>query len=406
MLPKWKTSRNLLLGFGLLIFILALTALVSYQQIRRIDRNVTQVVDVEYPLERAVLEMKLRAGETAGAVFDYVRERDPAKEERARDSEVAFQRTVAEFNALAQTDEEKLVGQEVSTQYEEFKRSGYEIMSLADQQYAAFLLFRKDVNEVGVLINEGFQTAIDRTAPDGMKKLEAALEMEVGIEDAFGAIEAYIAEPDPTLRLEILDAQTHFGEFEAMYRETSLSAYEESWLNRISEDFEETVNAGNQIMAGTDTLGEQLGWFEQDLGGITAYIDGEIQPLIDASAVDAIASAKDSANTAARWILALSIIGILIGGISAWAISRGIIKRLRELFRGIEIAGSGKLNHRMNVDAKGEFGQLALAFNRMMNDLGRSADGLRKSEETAWTLLNAPSDSVMLMSCCASVAFL
>jgi len=57
---KWKTSRKLLFGFGLLITIVALISLVAYQRIQDIDRDVAQVVDVEEPLERAILEMEIQ----------------------------------------------------------------------------------------------------------------------------------------------------------------------------------------------------------------------------------------------------------------------------------------------------------------------------------------------------------
>jgi len=270
-------------------------------------------------------------------------------------------------------------------------------MSLTDQRYVALQMFQADAKEVADLVDIRLQRAIDRTASDGVKKLEAVLKMEASVDRTSNAIEAYIARPDPTLRQEVTDAQALFEESAVTYRGTIASVYEESWLSHIDQKFEETVNTGNELIILTDKLHKHLGELEQSLEGISAYIDDQIQPVLHASAVAAAEEAKRSTDVATRLLIALGIIGILIGTISAWATSRGIIKPLRDLFRGIEIAGSGKLEHRLNVNAKGEFGQLALAFNRMLNDLERSTDAVRRNEDTAWTLLNAPDESAMLV---------
>jgi len=57
---KWRTSRKLLLGFGLLIFIVALITLISYQKIQNIDKDVVQVVDVAHNSGIAKKVVKLR----------------------------------------------------------------------------------------------------------------------------------------------------------------------------------------------------------------------------------------------------------------------------------------------------------------------------------------------------------
>lgn len=394
---KWKISRQMLAGFGLLIVIVSVITLISYQKIQNIDRDVAQVVDVEQPLERAVLQMEIRAGEVARAVFDYLKDRTPSDREKARDSMVAFERIAAEYDMLAQTDEKKHLGQEVAKLYKRFEKSGYEIMALVDQRYVALQILQKDAKEIDDVIDKRLQMTIDRTAADGMKKLEAALEMEVSVDRTINSIEAYMVRPDPTLRQGALNAQALFEQSVVAYRETIPSAYEESWLSHIDQKFKETVNTGNEIITTTDRLYGHLDEFKIGLEGITAYIHNEVQPLIHDRAVGAAGDAKRSTTAATRSLITLGIIGILIGIISAWATSRGVIKPLRELFREIQIAGSGNLEHRMNVNAKGEFGRLALAFNRMLNDLERAADTIRRNEETVWSLLNAPDDSAILI---------
>ncbi|MCZ6814907.1 MAG: hypothetical protein O7F14_12730 [Alphaproteobacteria bacterium] len=89
---RWGVSAKLWLGFGALMLVVVVAGLVSSLYIDEIDRKLRQVVEVEEPLERAVLEMKINAGETARAVLDYVRELETEYLEVMRDSEADFER--------------------------------------------------------------------------------------------------------------------------------------------------------------------------------------------------------------------------------------------------------------------------------------------------------------------------
>jgi len=89
---RWGVSAKPWLGFGSLMLVVVVAGLVSSLYIDEIDRKLRQVVEVEEPLERAVLEMKINAGETARAVLDYVRELETEYLEVMRDSEADFER--------------------------------------------------------------------------------------------------------------------------------------------------------------------------------------------------------------------------------------------------------------------------------------------------------------------------
>jgi len=304
---------------------------------------------------------------------------------------------MTQFNELSQAEEMERVGQEITLLYEEFKDSGYEVMTSVDQQYIALQIFRENVRELDDLMNEPFLPAIDTNDPEGLKKLEAGLEMESGIDETFSAVEAYISEADPIMQQNALEAQSKFEQFADIYRATSLSVYEESWLNAINNDFKETVDAGNALIVDTDNLNSQIAQFEQGFIEINDYMDSQALPLIHVQTTKAINNARNSSETAHKWLLSLSILAILFGCLFALAISRSIKKGFKDIFRGIEKITNGKLDHRLNVDAKGEFGQLAIAFNRMLNDLGRSVDTLRRNEEMAWALLNASGEAAVLI---------
>ena len=249
---------------------------------------------------------------------------------------------------------------------------GDEIVTLAERRHSAMETFRLRVLEIDELIDEKLQKAIVRTAPDAMTKLEAALDMEINIHEAFAAIEGYAARPNPALRREVEDAEADFKRFETQYRETGLSAEERGWLDRIGMEFTDAVAAGDRIVAITDALDANIEALEVYLGTMDALLDYEIQPLIREAKVKAAEAVTRSTAWAGFLLLVLGAVGLAITGANAWALSRGIVGPIRALVSGTEIIGAGALGHRIEIRSKDEFGQLAAAFNRMMENLARA----------------------------------
>ena len=77
----------------------------------------------------------------------------------------------------------------------------------------------------------------------------------------------------------------------------------------------------------------------------------------------------EAQRLAANLTLALMIVLAFTVTISSVVIARGIAKPLDELTIGVEIIGTGDLEHRVAVKTKDELGQLASAFNKMTGNL-------------------------------------
>ncbi|MFC2032458.1 PAS domain S-box protein [Chloroflexota bacterium] len=395
--PRPTITRWLWLGFGLLILVLALTSLIYYWQMRRIDSDVAQVVEVQEPLERTVLQMQIAVDDTANAASDYAKNRDPSDAKRIHDYSLDFERLAAEFSNLTQTDEMNTLGQDMKALHDQFNESASETVALVDKQDALVLSFRKDVEDLDEFINEMLQPTIEGTSPDTIQKMKATLNMQDSLDSVSMAVDAYITRPDSSLLEQVLGAPEDFRQAYAMYHKTSLSVYENIWLSSMNEQFTEIAGTGTEIIQITDELHQLLGEFQITSGQINAYLSDQVQPLVHAQAVQVSEHIHTSVSSGSTWLLILGIIGILIGSTSVWAISRNVTSPIRQLAEGAAIVSKGRLDHRFNIDAKGEFGQLAFALNQMLDSLGRSRDALGESEEFAWELLDA-TDYVVIMT--------
>lgn len=394
--PKHTIASMLWLGFGLLVLVLALSALVYYWQIQRTGNDISRIVEIQEPLGQAASEMHIQIITIDRAVSDYLRTRDPAGLEKARDAEVGFEIANAQFTGLAPTDQSRYLGQELDGLFENLKGTLYRIMALVDRQYSTLLLYKEDIKEINYFIGGMLQATINESSPDTARKLEAALGMQQGLTGLSGAIDAYIAGSAPEIQQDILDAQESFRQSSAMYRETSLSAYEIGWLDYMDAKFEEASDNSAEVMAITDDLNIFLAGFDRSLGEIDSYLVNEVQPSMRALANTVSEGVQHSSGSSATALLVLGIIGIIIGGACILVLNRRITGPLRDLVNGASVVSSGRLHHRFNIDAGGEFGQVARAFNQMLENLGRSSEALGESEELAWTLLDATKDTVIL----------
>ena len=90
-------GKKLFLGFGILVLFVAVSGAVSIIMVQRIDADVVKLAQVEEPLEQAVLEMEINAGEAVRGVLDYVRHRQVEDRILVDDSIADFQLFATEF---------------------------------------------------------------------------------------------------------------------------------------------------------------------------------------------------------------------------------------------------------------------------------------------------------------------
>lgn len=390
-----KIGHKLKLNSLVVLALLTVMIAVAIFSISRIQKDVRQLVEVEEPLEQAILEMEINAGEAARAVLRYVWDPEERDLDRMRDSERDFERYAQEFERLAETEEERVLGRKVMENYREFKTLGDEITSIAKRRFYDLQRFRRAVTAIDALIDEKLQLAIDRSAADALTKLEAALYMEINIVEAFSAIEGYILQSKPELKRVILDAEAGFKRFEAQYRGTRISADEKQWLDVIDETFAEAVTAGNEIIGLTDRLREKLEKFGGVLEEIDRILDDEIQVLIQEETRRAAQDARDAGENA---IAVMVVVGLMIFGSLAgvnWLVSRGIVDGVNRLSEGAREFGRGNLDHRVEAQTKDELGALADAFNLMADRRKSDEATLKESEANFRTTFNSIGDAVI-----------
>ena len=385
----WTVARRLWLGVGTMAAVLTISGLISYWLVRRVEIDLFRITQVEEPLEEAVLEMEINAGKTAQTVLHHLWTPEHRDIDRMHDAERNFERFMKEFEQLAETDQQRALGRKVAGIYRDFKRLGDEIVSMSDRRKVDIEIFRRDVEEIDALIDEKLQPAIDRTSAEGLTKIEAALDMEVSIGEAFAAIDSYLLEPGRAFLEKIADSEAEFQRHKAQYRGTHLSADEEKWLTQIDKNFAEVVKMGGEIVALTDQLHEKLARFEAGLNEIDTILDEKIHPLIDAETQRAANDAHRSAQTLTTLTTVMGLLGlILVTGVT-WNVTRNVVRSIRRLTAGVDRFGRGDFDHRIQITGRDELNRLAVTLNEMARDRKQAGEALRDSELRSRTLLES-----------------
>lgn len=80
-------------------------------------------------------------------------------------------------------------------------------------------------------------------------------------------------------------------------------------------------------------------------------------------------TAREAVEKASRYIIYLSAIGLLLGGIGAFVMATVMVKPIKLLVSGVRAIGEGKFHQRINIRRRDEIGELTLAFNDMAKGL-------------------------------------
>ncbi len=112
---------------------------------------------------------------------------------------------------------------------------------------------------------------------------------------------------------------------------------------------------------------------------------------------DSVKEQKSSIDTGKNLFLIVGIIITAGGLLIAFIVSRGITKALLKLTKGAETIGKGNLEYRIDIKSKDELGQLAAAFNQMVERRSQAEVALQKSEYYFRSLLQNMHEDILVI---------
>ena len=387
-------ARKILIGFAVILALGAAAMLVTYRGLKRVEREMTGLAEVNEPANSATHEMEINVNGIAIGTLGYLSTPAARFREMVSKDQSDFDRFHAKYVRLASTDRERQFGRQMAQLYQDFERRGEEMMVRRDQQAAAFAAVVQSLEEMDDRIDNQLQAKLDPHRPGDAVKLEALNGVEADIAEVGMWLAEYRRSHQERYKVLI---SSNVEECRATIRRLNeledLTADERQAVADLEEAFHRTMDGVGTIMADEDYLRDASGRFVVLRDEMDRLLDEGMQPL----AVELLARPRREADAAAalvarsvRWLIPLFLLAAACVGA---LLLRGITTPLRLLKSGTEAVSRGDLSHRIALDSRDEFADLAEQFNFMVSRLQetlvskeRLEDSQRQLEQTVGAL--------------------
>ena len=222
------------------------------------------------------------------------------------------------------------------------------------------------------------------------------LEMQASVRRTVRNALSYEEDADPDDRSRVAESAADFQGFAARFLRTAetdtervaaeaaigLFAEHMAVTNRLLDtvdelDLVELGTAAEELRVEQRTLEELLAY---DLENVDRVLGEDLGLLIRAELLAARDDIAESYRTAIVWTVLVTIGGLMVGGMTAFGITRSIAGPIRQLTRDAIRISRGDLSQPVTVSSGGEVGVLAEALNQMTESL-TEASGLERLVE-------------------------
>jgi signal transduction histidine kinase len=355
-------ARKLAIGLSLLSFIGIGAMLVVVWGLATANHALRHLSEIREPISRASNEMEINLKGVGLGVFKYLDSGDERARRQVEDDATDFEVFHGRYFDLAQTYAELELWRELGALFDVFRTLGFSLMWKKD-------VVASKVAEVAVNLNE-----LDHL-------VAGQLRGELGVDDrtliAWLDVEADIA---AVVAWRATYRRTHREEYRARIRRSddalrSSAALLRSMLSSPREQVElgsildRTMALLQEIIAADEHLEAEATRFDALRNTIGEILDGQVQPL----AYQSLYAPRLEAEAATRRVEDALWILIPFFAMSALAVgmilNRIITRPIERLTQGTAAIREGSLGFRVERMGNDELGELADAFNGMVEQL-------------------------------------
>ncbi len=378
--------HKILTGLGAIIGIGLLSMLLTYSGLTTIKQALQTISEIEEPASAAAYEMEINAIGTGMGVLKYLDTGDARYRDRVAKDEGDFERFLAQYQQLADSVEERALGQKIARLYREYRNIGETLINKKDQQDRLATAVADTFEQARATLDELLQRSIAEQQQDDFDRLTTVIAMNTEIAEVSSWLGNYLLTLNPQYRTRIYTTTEKFGEQLAEFQRLALSNEDEHRSIEIEARFQQTDTLIKRVLALNDTLQENVHKFLK----LRAEMDEVLDEQIQARGRADLNAAKESAGWAAAAVLqtvgVMILIFILLGLSAAMLMVRTVNGPLQELRNGAEAVSRGELSYRLRVKGRDEFAQMAARFNHMVAKLEATTVSKKRLKKSQWKL--------------------
>ncbi|MBI5302701.1 MAG: GAF domain-containing protein [Chloroflexi bacterium] len=350
----------LLFGLAVIINILALFFLA-----RSVSSSL-QVIESARVRQLAAVETHEKLRNAEAALYRYHLEGAAGFATQFEDQITLFGASVATYQSLAATDEERRWANELAQTRQNAANLGKDLIRLHDKQTSDLeIMLDTETQLTGLLLSQVLP--LRGTDPDFQRVVNGMNENAQGM---LLAVTAYLTLPDDNTRAQFTATTIQFQQYATQYRAMANRATEADGANRIDAQFARLQNIGSQLISDRDQQQSLYArFFAEMFQAGQRVIVGQIQPHEAQQLAEAQQNLWAAVGTAILVSLVVPITMTVIAAFIATRLARGMNQNILALLRGADRVAAGHLEQPVTVNTTDELKRLAEAFNNMMTDL-------------------------------------
>ncbi len=376
---KMTLMKKLSLSFGIVLVLWAISGIVNFIQLRKIERNISEITEVVEPTDDAAMEMEINLIGTGFGLLGYLLDRDPEHLKRIKGDSEDFREYQKKYHELAETEKKKAMGAKIDEGYDQFKKIAEKLVKMADEQHKKINVLLKNFSQMDDILDERLQPLVNRDDPQAWEKMQSLMEFEININGIAKGLGNFLRTHDPKYEDRINKDTADFVHFRDIYQNLNRTPEEIKWNDEYLDPlFEDSLKLIAEIITLEKNEENELSEFIKLRRKLDVVLDDEIQVQTHQDLLASEENALDAVNTGITVSLVLLFAGIIIGIGAAAVISRNISGNVGAVARAAQGLASGDLSQRADVKSGDEVQTLAQSFNTMADNLRQNTEDLKK----------------------------
>ncbi|TAF64076.1 MAG: HAMP domain-containing protein [Cytophagales bacterium] len=374
-----RIRRLFFLIFSTTLVLALLVGAFIFIQLYFIQKDIAQIVNLEEPFEKTVLEIEIINASIANALQDYVDNNHEEQRKNISNQQKKLKEHIALYKQFAQQTEEKLLGEKLFEYHNKFDQLTDSLLTTSFRKHEKLFALRAMIILLDDLVDDLFRKYIKQPNNDILAKLKVISDFYSLNKELLNGIESYIILKDIESVQKIAQKKLNYLQVEDNYLHTNHP--DRAWIDNMNKNFGITVNLGNELIQ----LEAKQSFFWRDFQNTQAQIDtllnSKIQPLIAHKNQSLLQKANQSGLLIINFISITFIFILFAMYLMSMMIQKQVIIPVLALNHAAKKVAQGDFELSFQYEQKNELGELTQSFRIM----AVAVDELL----TKYTLLNA-----------------
>lgn len=353
----------------LMILFLIVIGISAYFNVKRIDHTLQNIIDNEMIQRENFYEMEIQINRIGIGVLGFLLDEGTEHLDRVKNGRADFSVAWEKYQKLCTTDLGRELGQKVKTEFDKIISMAGHLLEAKKRQSQLLHQLFNDYASMDKIIDGDIQAANKKNDPQYTQKMESFLEMEININGVIKGLNGFLNSHNGKYLDDIRQDIDDFTKFLKIYLSSNLSNNENNRVKEIQELFETNAQRIEEI----------IGIEKKETDGLSAYIlqrrdvqsllTDEIRVLTAGDLESAGNNSIKAVRTTVIIVIALTLGGLILGGLSSYFITRSISGPLEKLSKWADKIAARDFAQVEIKTSDDEIGHLNACFKQMAADL-------------------------------------